>query len=106
MRLFDPDVELVSTEQDVWRGHAGMRAYAEDLGGLSPGQRLDDVQILAESANALVISAVQHRYDASCGLRVTEPLNLVVAFEGDRARRVSGHATPQEALSAAAGAGA
>lgn len=103
--LFDPNVAFVSAEQDVWRGHAGMRAYAEELGGLSPGQRLDDVQILAESANALVISAVHHRDDASRGLQTGEPINLVIAFEGDRARHVSGHTTPEAALSAAAGTG-
>jgi ketosteroid isomerase-like protein len=106
VRLFEPDVEFVSAEQDVRRGHAGMRAYVNELGALWPGQRLDAVQILAESTNALVISAVHHLHDASRGPRAAEPLNLVIAFEGDRARRVIGHATPEEALSAAAGTGA
>jgi ketosteroid isomerase-like protein len=102
VRLFEPDVEFVSAERDVRRGHAGMRAYAEELGALWPGQRLDDVQILAESTNALVITAVHHLHDANRGPWAAEPLNLVIAFAGDLARRVTGHATPAEALSAAA----
>ena len=56
------------------------------------------MQILAESSSALVIAAVGHLSGAAA---VDEPLILVFAFEGDRARRVSGHATPGEALSAA-----
>jgi ketosteroid isomerase-like protein len=102
VEMFDPDVEFVSAEQDVRRGHTGMRAYANELSALWPGQRLDDVQILAESTDALVITAVHHLHDASRGPRAAEPLNLVIAFAGDRARRVSGHATPAEALAAAA----
>jgi ketosteroid isomerase-like protein len=70
---------------------------------LWPDQRLDDVQIIAESTNALVISAVQHLHDASRGPRSAEPLNLVIEFEGDRARRVTGHAALADALSDAAG---
>lgn len=105
VQLFEPDVEFVSGERDVRRAHAGMRAHKE-RGTRWPGQRLDDVQILAESTNALVLLAVHHLHDASHGPRAAEPLNLVITFEGDRARRVSGHATPEEALSAAAGTGA
>jgi hypothetical protein len=104
VRLFDP--EFVSAERDVRRGRAGMRAYANELGALWPGQRLDNVQILAASTDALVITAVHHLHDASRGPRAAEPLNLVIAFEGDRARRVSGHSTPEEALAAAARTGA
>ena len=103
IELFDPDVEFVTAEHDVWRGHAGMRAYTEQLGELWPSQRLDDVEILAESATALVISAVQHLENAAHRLRVAEPLHLVMAFEGGRARRVSGHSTAEEALAAASG---
>jgi ketosteroid isomerase-like protein len=106
LRLFDPDVEFVSAERDARRGHAGMRAYATELAALWPGQRLDDVRILAESANALVITALHHLHDARRAPRPVEPLNLVIAFEGDRARRVSGHATPEAALAAAAATGA
>jgi ketosteroid isomerase-like protein len=102
VQLFDPDVEFVSAEGNVRRGHAGMRDYASGLGALRPGQRLDDLQILAESTNALVISALHQLDDASGDRRVNEPLNLVIAFDGDRARRVTAHATPEEALSAAA----
>jgi ketosteroid isomerase-like protein len=83
LRLFDADVEFASAE----------------LGAPRPGQRLDDVQILAESPGALVLSAVSHTTHAA---PVAQPLNLVLAFEGERARRVTGHATPGEALSAAA----
>jgi ketosteroid isomerase-like protein len=101
IELFDPDVEFVTAEQDVWRGHAGMRAYTESLAELWPSRRLDDVEVLAESAPALVITAVQHLEDATRGLRVAEPLHLVIAFEGGRARRVSGHSTADEALAAA-----
>jgi ketosteroid isomerase-like protein len=89
MQLFDPDVELVTAEQDVGRG-----------------QRLDDVEVLAESIDALVISAVRRSHAASRAARIDERLNVVIAFEGDRACRVSGHATPEAALSAAAGVGA
>ena len=83
--------------------HADVEFVSAELGAPRPGQRLDDVQILAESPSALVISAVRQ---ASHAAPVDEPLNLVFAFEGDRARRLSGHATPGEALSAAARIGA
>ena len=103
IELFDPDVEFVTAEFDVWRGRAGMRAYTENLGELWPRQRLDDVEILAESDTGLVISAVQHLENAARDLRVAEPLHLVIAFERGRARRVSGHSTAEEALAAARG---
>ena len=101
--LFDPDVEFITAEHEVWRGHAGMRAYTEQLAELWPSRRLDDVEILAESATALVISAVQHLENAAHRLRVAESLHLVMAFEGGRARRVSGHSTAEAALAAARG---
>lgn len=69
--------------------------WVRELGALCPGQRLDDIQILAETADALAVSAL-HRLD--------ERLNLVIAFEGDRACRVVEHATPEDAVAAAAGA--
>jgi len=106
VQLFDPDVEFVSAERDLRRGHAGVRAYAEELRALWPGQRLDDVQILAESPNALVLSSIHYLHNASGAARVEEALNLVIGFEGDRARRVTGHATSDEALAAAAATGA
>jgi ketosteroid isomerase-like protein len=102
IELFDPGVEFVTAEHDAWRGHAGMRAYTEHLAEQWPAQRLDDVEILAESPSALVITAVQHLEDATRGQRVAEPLHLVIAFEGGRrARRVSGHPTAEDALAAA-----
>jgi hypothetical protein len=81
IELFDPDVEFVTGEHDVWRGHAGMRAYMEQLGELWPKQRLNDVEIPAESASALVISAVQHVENAARRLRVAEPPHPVMALE-------------------------
>jgi ketosteroid isomerase-like protein len=106
VRLFEPQVEPISAEHDVRRGDARMRAHAKELGALWPDQRLDDVQILGESTNALVISAVQHLHTANRGPRSAEPLNLVIEFKGDRARRVTVHAALADALSAAAGTGA
>ena len=103
IELFDPDVEFVTAERDVWHGHAGIRAYWKSLGELWPRQRLDDVNILAESATELVISAIQHLENADRTHRVAEPLHLVIAFEGRRARRVSGHASAAEAMAAARG---
>ena len=103
IELFAPDVEFVTAGHDIWRGHAGMRAYTANLGELWPSQRLDDVQILAESATALVISAIQHLENAARGLRLAEPLHLVMAFEDGRVRRVTGHSTVEEALAAASG---
>jgi ketosteroid isomerase-like protein len=88
VQLFDPDVEFVC-EREVW-----------------PAPRLDDVTVLAESSDALVISAVRHLHDPSRAAPVDERLYVVIDFEGDRARRVSGHATPEAALSAAAATGA
>jgi ketosteroid isomerase-like protein len=103
VQLFEPDVELVSAEGAVGRGHAGMRAYADELNALWPGQRLDDVKVLAESNDALVITALHLLNASDRGPGAAERLNLVIDFEGDRVRRVSGHATPEEAVSAAAG---
>jgi ketosteroid isomerase-like protein len=99
--LFDPNVEFVTADYEIWQGHAGMRAYSEDLGALWPKQRLDDVEVLAETATELVISAVQHLENGAGTLRLAEPLHLVIAFEDGRARRVSGHSTAEEALAAA-----
>lgn len=103
LELFDPDVRFVTADHHIWIGHAGMRAYTADLAATWPGQRLDDVQILAEGDRALVISAVQHLENAERGMRAAEPLHLVIAFEGRRAHGVTGHATAEQALAAAAG---
>ena len=101
--LFDPDVEFITADHEIWRGHDGIRAYSEDLGALWPRQRLDDVEILAETETELVISAVQHLENGAGTLQVAEPLHLVIAFEDGRARRVTGHATADDALTAARG---
>ena len=101
IELFDPDVEFVTAEHDVWRGHDGIRAYREQLAELWPDLRLDDVEILAESTTALVISAIQHLENTAAGVHVAEPLHLVITFAGNRARRVNGYAAPEEALAAA-----
>ncbi len=74
---------------------ADARSYAERLGG----QRLDDVRVLAETFDALVISAVHHADEASG----PQPLHLVISFAGNHARRVTPHPTPEAAVSAAAG---
>jgi ketosteroid isomerase-like protein len=103
VQLFEPDVELVSIERDLCRGHAGMRAFANELSARWPGQRLDNVQILAESTDALVITACHLLHASDGGPRAAESLNLVIDFEGHRVRRVSAHATPEEAVLAAAG---
>ena len=78
-----------------WAGYfvADARGFAEQLGG----ERLDDVAILASTFDSLVISALHHRDEAS-----KVPLNLVIAFAGDHARRVVAHATPEAAVAAAA----
>ena len=91
---------------DGWMRLFEAEVVSAGLGELRPGQRLDDVQILAESPSALVISAVHHLPGTSGAAPVAASLNLVFAFEGDRARRVSGHPTPGEALSAAGRTGA
>jgi hypothetical protein len=67
---------------------------AEQPGGL----RLDDVRILAETFEALVISAV-HVPDEASGPR---PLHLVIGFADDRARLVVPHPTPEAAVAAVA----
>jgi len=103
IELFDPGVEFVTADGEVWRGHAGIRAYSDDLAELWPRQRLDDVEILAESDAELVLSAVQHLENAGGTLRTAQPLHLVMTFERGRARRVTGHPTPQDALAAARG---
>jgi hypothetical protein len=74
---------------------ADARSYAERLGG----RRLDDVRVLAETFDALVISAVHHADEASG----PQPLHLVISFAGNHARRVTPHPTPEAAVSAAAG---
>lgn len=68
---------------------------------LWPHQRVDDVEILAETPAGLVISMVQHLEDPARGQAAAEPVHLVVAFERSRARRVSEHPTAQGALAAA-----
>ena len=68
-----------------------------DREALRPLRRLDDVEILADTPAALVISVTQRIADAP----PAGPLYLVIAFEGSRARRASGHATSEEALAAA-----
>jgi ketosteroid isomerase-like protein len=73
---------------------AEARSYAERLAG----RRLDDVRVLAETFDALVISAVHHA-DAASSPR---PLHLVISFAGNHARRVIPHPTPEAAVAAAA----
>jgi hypothetical protein len=73
---------------------ADARSYAEQL----PGRRLDDVRVLAETFDALVISASHHADEAS-GPR---PLHLLISFAGNHARRVIPHPTPEAAVAAAA----
>jgi ketosteroid isomerase-like protein len=74
---------------------ADARIFAEQLGG----QRLDDVRVLAETFEALVISAV-HDIGAASGPR---PLHLVIGFADGHARRVVPHPTPEAAVAAAGG---
>ena len=77
----------------VHRFEAEGRAFAEQLGG----QRLDDVEVLGETFEALVVSAVHHHDEASAA-----PLHLVVTFAGEKAHRVVAHPTAEAALAAAA----
>ena len=68
------------------------RAFAQRL----EGTRLDDVEVLGETFEALVVSAAYH-----LGGRVT-PVNLVLTYAGERVRRVEPHPTAADALDAAA----
>ena len=63
------------------------------------GERLDDVRVLAETFEALVISAVHHPGERS----EPRPLHLVVGFADERARRVVTHPSPEAAMMAAQG---
>ena len=103
IELFDPDVDSSRPSTTSGTATPGCAPTRQSLGELWPRQRLDDVDILAESATALVISAIQHLENTARRLRVAEPLHLVIAFDGGRARRVSGHATAKEAIAAARG---
>lgn len=69
------------------------REFAERLSG----QRLDDVKVLGETFEALVVSATYHH-----GESARAPVNLVITFGDDKARRVVVGATPEAALTAAA----
>ena len=90
MRFYVPDVELVPA-----RGESGFQLTGSPAD--FAGRRIEDVRILAESFEALVISAtVQERAGGST-------LNLFISFSGTRARRIVAHATPEDALAAAAG---
>ena len=73
---------------------AEARGFAEGLGGA----RVDDVRVLAETFEALVISAVEYADEASEG----RPLHLVIGFADERARRVVPHPTPEAAVAAVA----
>ena len=73
---------------------AEARGFAERLGGA----RLDDVRVLAETFEALVISAVHYADDTS----EPRPLHLVIGFADERARRVVPHPTPEAAVAAVA----
>ncbi len=55
------------------------------------------MRVLAETFEALVISAVHYADDAGEG----RPLHLVIGFADERARLVVPHATPEAALAAA-----
>ena len=81
------------------RGEAAGWVELFDRDALWPVRRLDDVEIVAETSGALVISVAEHLEDAAQGH--AGPLYLVIAFEGSRAHRVSGHPTSEEALAAA-----
>ena len=68
------------------------RAFAQRL----EGTRLDDVEVLGETFEALVVAAAY-----LLGGRVT-PVNLVLTYAGERVRRVEPYPTPADALDAAA----
>jgi ketosteroid isomerase-like protein len=76
------------------RGDRG-GVIAEQLGG----RRLDDVRVLAETFEALVISALHH----AGGPAEPRPLHLVIAVADDRVRRVAPYPTPAAAVAAASG---
>ena len=65
------------------------RDFAARLGG----RRLDDLRIVGSAFNALVISAIHRRDDASAAA-----LHLAITFADDRARRVVAHPTPEAAV--------
>lgn len=69
------------------------REFAERLSG----QRLDDVKVLGETFEALVVSATYHH-----GESARAPVNLVITFAGDKARRAVVEATPEAAMASAA----
>jgi len=77
------------------RGDRGgdVRVFAEQF----HGQRLDDVQVLGETFESLVVSAVHHHDETT-----SAPVNLVITFASDKARRVVAHATAEAAVAAAA----
>ncbi len=68
------------------------RAFAQRL----EGTRLDDIEVLGETFESLVLSAVYHH-----GGQLT-PAHLLLTFAGERVRRVEPHATADAALEAAA----
>ena len=72
---------------------AEARGFAERLGGA----RVDDVRVLAETFEALVISAVHYAEEGE-----GRPLHLVIGFADEHARVVVPHATPEAALAAGA----
>lgn len=90
MRFFVPDIELVSAMGE--RGGFRLRGSPEDFAG----RRIEDVRIVAESFEALVVSATVHERNAG------STLSLFISFAGTRARRIVHHATPEDALDAAA----
>jgi len=89
MRFFAPDVELVSAV-----GEGGLRLQGSPADFAE--RRIEDVEIVAESFEALVISAtVQERAAVST-------LHLHISFSGTRARRIVAHPTAEEAVEIAA----
>ncbi|MDP9134984.1 MAG: nuclear transport factor 2 family protein [Actinomycetota bacterium] len=69
------------------------RVFSEQL----PGLRIDDVEVLGETFESLVVSAL-HTHDEGAG----EAVNLVITFASDKAWRVVAHPTAEAAVAAAA----
>ena len=74
------------------RGDAAGWIERFDRDALCPLERIDQVEIVAEASAALVISVSR---------QLEDPLYLVIAFEGSRARQAGAHPSAEDALAAA-----
>jgi ketosteroid isomerase-like protein len=101
--LMDPEVEtlrILEVEGEVYRGHEGMRLFAEHLWGVFPDWR-PEVEEAREVGDAVVAKVRGAGRGVGSGIEVGLTVWQVVKFRQGKALRFHSYETEEDALVAA-----